>query len=141
MIRQYLSEEFLNEYRSSEPDWGFKSGPNSIGKLTYARTYSRIKPDGGQENWVDTLERVVNGTMTIMERHQRARQGSWNEAKARRGAERMFKAFYDMKALPPGRGLWMMGTDYVMERNDGAPLQNCGFISTNHDGKCAIDRT
>lgn len=132
MIKRYLDDSFLDAYRAQEPDWGYESGPNSIGKLTYARTYSRIRDDGSQEDWVDTLQRVVDGTMTLIERHQRARGGSWDDEKAQRGARKMFDKFYNMQALPPGRGLWMMGTDYVMERNDGAPLQNCGFVSTNH---------
>ena len=132
MLTSYIEDNVLDAYRGQEPDWGFKSGPNSIGKLTYARTYSRTDDEGNQEDWIATLDRVVNGVMTLIERHQRERGGSWDYDKAQRGARKMFNAFYNMKALPPGRGLWMMGTDYVMERGDGAPLQNCGFISTNH---------
>lgn len=132
MLQSFLDDNFLDAYRKQSPDWGYKSGPNSIGELTYARTYSRIKQDGAQEDWVDTLARVVDGTMTLLERHQTAAGQSWDHDKARRGARKMFNAFYNMKALPPGRGLWMQGTDYVMERNDGAPLYNCAFISTDN---------
>lgn len=132
MLKSFLDDNVISAYRQQSPDWGYKSGPNSIGELTYARTYSRIKQDGGQEDWVDTLTRVVDGTMTLLERHQTARGGDWNHDKARRGARKMFNAFYNMKALPPGRGLWMMGSDYVMERGDGAPLNNCGFVSTDY---------
>lgn len=132
MLKSFLDDNFTDAYRKTSPDWGYKSGPNSIGQLTYARTYSRIKPDGSQEDWVDTLTRVVNGTMSILERHQLENGLDWDADKARRGARKMFNAFYSMKALPPGRGLWMMGSDYVMDRNDGAPLNNCGFISTDN---------
>lgn len=132
MVKDYLDSNFLEAYRNQEPEWGFKSGPNSIGKLTYARTYSRIKADGTQEDWVDTLQRVVNGTMQIIETHQLNNGGDWDFDKAQRGARKMFSAFYNMRALPPGRGLWMQGSEYVMTRDNSAPLNNCAFISTDH---------
>jgi intein/homing endonuclease len=43
----------------------------------------------------------------------------------------MFERMWDFKFLPPGRGLWMMGTPFMWERGSAA-LQNCGFCST-HD--------
>ncbi len=33
--------------------------------------------------------------------------------------------------MPPGRGLWIMGTRFMYERG-GAALNNCGFISTKN---------
>ncbi|MEA3522470.1 MAG: fused protease/ribonucleoside-triphosphate reductase, partial [Campylobacterota bacterium] len=36
---------------------------------------------------------------------------------------------FEMKWLPPGRGLWVMGTQYVYERG-GAALNNCGAVDT-----------
>jgi hypothetical protein len=41
----------------------------------------------------------------------------------------MFERMWEFKWLPPGRGLWMMGTDYI-ERVGSAALNNCGFTST-----------
>ena len=40
----------------------------------------------------------------------------------------MIKIF-NFKFLPPGRGLWMMGTDFVKTRG-GMALNNCAFAST-----------
>jgi len=54
----------------------------------------------------------------------------WNETKAQRSAKEAFDRLFNFKWLPPGRGLWMMGTDYV-RRNGGAALNNCAFISTD----------
>lgn len=125
-----LDDNFVNFYRNIKPDWGFPSGPNSIGELTYARTYSRIKPDGNNETWVDTVRRVVEGTYEIQRRHAVKHGRAWDPAMATDSAQEMFDRIFNFKFLPPGRGLWMMGTDYVMNRNNGAPLNNCAFIST-----------
>lgn len=125
-----LDDNFVNFYRTMKPDWGFKSGPNSLGELTYARTYSRIKPDGTNESWADTVRRVVEGTYEIQRRHAVANDRPWDEQKAIESAQEMFDRIFNFKFLPPGRGLWMMGTNYVMERDNGAPLNNCAFIST-----------
>ena len=38
---------------------------------------------------------------------------------------------FDMKFLPPGRGLWAMGTEYVEKRGSMA-LNNCAFVSTKN---------
>jgi adenosylcobalamin-dependent ribonucleoside-triphosphate reductase len=41
----------------------------------------------------------------------------------------MFELMWDFKFLPPGRGLWAMGTKHVADKG-GAALNNCGFVST-----------
>lgn len=125
-----LDSNFLRLYDGISPDWGFKSGPNSIGELTYTRTYSRIKEDGSNETWLDTVTRVVEGSYTIQKNHCLNEGREWDDMKAQMSAQEMFDRMFNMKFLPPGRGLWMMGTEYVTERNDSAPLYNCAFIST-----------
>ena len=37
---------------------------------------------------------------------------------------------FNMKFLPPGRGLWAMGTSITEEKNLYAALNNCAFVST-----------
>ena len=37
---------------------------------------------------------------------------------------------FDMKFLPPGRGLWAMGSEITEERGLYAGLNNCAFVST-----------
>jgi len=42
----------------------------------------------------------------------------------------MYQKIFDFKFTPPGRGLWMMGTDYIFERETSAPLFNCFSYDT-----------
>jgi len=81
-----------------------------------------------EEFWL-TLVRVVEGTYAIQEAHCRSLCLPWNARKAQRSAQEMFARMWAFKFLPPGRGLWMMGTPYV-QRKLGASLNNCAFCST-----------
>jgi len=56
-----LNKDFIEKYSKIEPPFGF----NGLGKLVYMRTYSRIKNDGSNENWFETIRRVVEGTYTF----------------------------------------------------------------------------
>ncbi|MFG0245697.1 MAG: fused protease/ribonucleoside-triphosphate reductase [Phycisphaerales bacterium JB052] len=108
--------------KGREVKWGF----GALSEFTFARTYSR---DG--ERWADTCIRVVEGTFTILKTHCHLNRLPWDEDEAQKKASFMLGTMFDFKWLPPGRGLWMMGTDYVFERS-GAPLNNCGFRSTRN---------
>ena len=44
----------------------------------------------------------------------------------------MYERIFDMKFLPPGRGLWAMGTPITEERMMFAALNNCAFVSTQN---------
>ncbi|MCA1799827.1 MAG: fused protease/ribonucleoside-triphosphate reductase [Actinobacteria bacterium] len=125
-----LDDNFVNFYRNLKPDWGFPSGPNSVGELTYARTYSRIMADGNNETWPDTVRRVVEGTYEIQRRHAVENDRDWSDEKALESAQEMFDRIYNFKFTPSGRGLWMQGTDYVLGRKNSAPLFNCAMVST-----------
>lgn len=122
----FLNDDFLSTYRDRKPEWGFKSGPNSLGEITYRRTYSR---DG--EEWWQTIQRVVEGTYEIMQNHCEHYNIPFDIELAKYDAEQMYDIFFNFKALPPGRGLWMMGTDYIRDRG-GMALNNCAFVSTEH---------
>lgn len=50
--------------------------------------------------------------------------------RAQASAQRMYELIFDMKFLPPGRGLWAMGTAITEERQLYAALNNCAFVST-----------
>ena len=45
-------------------------------------------------------------------------------------AQEMYDRIFHMKFLPPGRGLWAMGSPLTSERNLYAALNNCAFVST-----------
>ena len=49
----------------------------------------------------------------------------------------MYDKIYNFKFLPPGRGLWAMGTAITEEKHLYAALNNCAFVSSlpNHHEK------
>ena len=127
-----LSSEFVGGYRDKTPPFGFRdAGGNSLGEITFLRTYSRLKEDGSKETWVDVCERVINGMYSIQKEHCKTNRLPWNDNKAQHSAQDAFDRLFHLKWSPPGRGLWMMGTPLVMEQRNSAALQNCSFVSTN----------
>ena len=58
-------------------------------------------------------------------------QLGWNAWQAQRSAQEMYDRIFYMKFLPPGRGLWAMGTPITEEKNLYAALNNCAFVSTS----------
>jgi ribonucleoside-triphosphate reductase len=118
-----LSPTFLADYEGTQPGFG------PLGYVTYKRTYSRKLEDGSTEEFWQTCQRVVEGVYSAQKRHVKNLGLPWNNEKAQRSAQEMFRRMWEFKWLPPGRGLWMMGTPYI-ERAGGAALNNCGFVST-----------
>ena len=55
----------------------------------------------------------------------------FNGAQAQASAQEAFDRMWNLKWTPPGRGLWMMGTPFVMKQRNSAALQNCAFVSTS----------
>jgi adenosylcobalamin-dependent ribonucleoside-triphosphate reductase len=122
-----LSENFIDKYKRKRPPFGF----NGLGELVYMRTYSRIKEDGKNERWWETIKRVVEGTYS-MQKHWIDSHGlGWNPWQAQRSAQEMYDRIFYMKFLPPGRGLWAMGTSITEEKGLYAALNNCAFVSTS----------
>lgn len=69
------------------------------GQLVYDRTYSRVKPDGSKETWPETVERVVNGNLALVdERYQLPNE-----------QQDLIDMLLDFKILPAGRHLWASG--------------------------------
>ncbi len=127
-----LPEQFIEKYKNKDVDWGFKdAGGNSLGELTFIRTYSRVKEDGSKEQWWEVCKRVIEGMYSIQKDYVKSNRLPWNDRKAQASAQEAFDRMFAFKWTPPGRGLWMMGTDFVMKgENGGAALQNCAFVST-----------
>ena len=121
-----LSNNFISKYVRRKPPFGF----NGLGELVYMRTYSRIKDDGKNERWYETVRRVVEGTYTMQMNWIDGHQLGWNPWQAQRSAQEMYDRIFYMKFLPPGRGLWAMGTPITEEKNLYAALNNCAFVST-----------
>ena len=127
-----ISSDFLSEYADVKPPFGYQDAAgNSVGEITFLRTYSRLKEDGTKETWVDVCERVINGMYSLQKDHCKTNRLPWNDAKAQASAKDAFDRLFNLKWTPPGRGLWVMGTPLVNVQKNSAALQNCAFVSTN----------
>ncbi len=133
-----LDEHFIARYAGKQPAWG------PVGYVTFKRTYARSLESTPQriadlaakytpaltseEFWLMGV-RVVEGTFRLQQEHCLALKLPWSNAKAQVFAQDMFERLWAFKWSPPGRGLWIMGTDYI-KRAGGAALNNCAFVST-----------
>ena len=93
MLSFKLSDDFVNKYSKITPDFGF----NGLGLLTYYRTYSRLKEDGTNEHWYETVRRVVEGAYTLQKDHILNSELGWSESKGQRSAEEMYDRIFTMK--------------------------------------------
>lgn len=85
----------------------FKWGPT--GRLVYERTYSRTKPDGTKETWPETVERVVEGNLRLVDvRYQLPDERA-----------DLIRLITEFKLLPAGRHLWATGVKNAQH------LMNC----------------
>lgn len=69
------------------------------GKLVYERTYSRTKPDGTKETWPETVQRVVDGNLALV------------DSKYQLEGERdnLIEMITNLEIIPAGRHLWATG--------------------------------
>jgi len=108
-----LSKPFVEQYKNKQPDWGF----NGLGYIVYKRTYSRLKPDGSNEEWYETVERCVNGAQKI--------GAGYTDSEL----ERIYDYVFNLKCNFAGRMLWQLGTSTV-DRFGANSLLNCFEFST-----------
>jgi adenosylcobalamin-dependent ribonucleoside-triphosphate reductase len=126
-----LSEDFVEGYKGKQAPFGYRDAAgNSVGEITFLRTYSRLKEDGTKETWVDVCERVINGMYSLQKEHCKSNRLPWNDSRAQASAKEAFDRLFNLKWTPPGRGLWVMGTPIVNTQRNSAALQNCAFVST-----------
>jgi ribonucleoside-diphosphate reductase alpha chain len=102
-IRFKLTEGRESIFRTQRYSFGFSD--SHFGEIVYRRTYSRLKEDGTQEDWFDTILRVINGVFTIRKWWFTIHNIPWNEEAAQDRALSMAISALQMKWLPPGRGL------------------------------------
>jgi adenosylcobalamin-dependent ribonucleoside-triphosphate reductase len=127
-----LNDEFVAGYKEKKAPFGYRdAGGNSVGEITFLRTYSRLKEDGTKETWSNVCERVINGMYSLQKDHCKTNRLPWNDAKAQASAKEAFDRLFNLKWTPPGRGLWVMGTPLVNVQKNSAALQNCAFVSTS----------
>jgi adenosylcobalamin-dependent ribonucleoside-triphosphate reductase len=126
-----FDDSFLEDFKTRTPAWGFAmGGGNYLGEYAFYTKYSRVKADGNKERFYECLRRVIEGMYSIQKDHALRNRLPWNEQQARLSAQEAYIRAFDGKWSPPGRGFWMMGTEFVNGRGDSSALQNCGFLST-----------
>ncbi|TNV81931.1 hypothetical protein FGO68_gene2829 [Halteria grandinella] len=123
-----LDPSFIAQYQNQRIRFGF----NGVGELAYKRSYARVREDlgGRQEQWHETVERVINGIFTMSLRHHNTLGLKWDQGENDKIAREMYQRIYTFKFLPPGRGLWAMGTAITEDKHLYAALNNCAFVST-----------
>ena len=128
-----LDEDFCRRFEGRRGDFGY----DGLGEFTFYRTYARKKPAEGEpgmlryERWDEVIRRVVEGAFRLQQRHCAARGLPFDVERGRKRARDMYECFFEMRALPPGRGLWAMGTPITEERRLYMALFNCAFVSTD----------
>lgn len=118
-----LNNNIISKLKSQKPVFGF----NGLGELVFRRTYSR-----NNEDWADVVVRVVQGCMSIRKEHYFRNSLKWDDSEKQTFASEMAQSLFEMEWLPPGRGLWMMGTDFTY-RNGSMSLNNCSATDTSAD--------
>jgi adenosylcobalamin-dependent ribonucleoside-triphosphate reductase len=134
-----LPVPFVQKYAQRPVSFGF----GDLGEFVYRRTYARQG-----EVWWQTVQRVVEGTMSMWLRELERLDNAppmpqvrcldyeqWypdlpSKKEMREIAMDMYDRIFNFKFLPPGRGLWAMGTPITEERHNYTALNNCAFIST-----------
>jgi len=125
-----LKEEFISSFSTIKPNFGF----NGLGELTFFRTYSRLKENGKNEQYFETVERVVNTIYSIQKEWILQNRLYWNEDKAQNSAQEMYRRIFEFKFTPSGRGFWGLSPK-LLEQKGSACLNNCGFVSTENIDK------
>lgn len=120
-----LNEDFLTQYRSKQPKWGF----GGLGYIVYLRTYSRKKADGTLERWDETVQRITEGNFEIEAKRLReiGKFTPQTHAELTEEMERFYHLVFNLVMTPPGRGLWMSGTEYAERVGDAE--NNCWGVS------------
>jgi adenosylcobalamin-dependent ribonucleoside-triphosphate reductase len=126
-IQFQLKQSFKDQLIKKPVKWGY----GGLSEFTFYRTYSRKKPNGTMETWADCVIRVIEGMFSILKTHTITSHLPWDEKRAHKLAEEAAERLHCFKWTPPGRGLWMMGTDYLWDKGAMA-LYNCSFVSTEN---------
>jgi len=124
MLTFHLTDAFLAKYQNKKPNW------DALGEFVYYRTYSRyIEKENRNEQWWETIKRVVEGVYNTQKDHCEKLRLPWKPWKAQKSAQIMYDKIFNFKFSPAGRGLWMMGTEFIKEKS-AAALMNCAFVSS-----------
>lgn len=113
-------------FRNIDINWGY----GQFSEFIFYNHYSRIKNNGKNEDWYDCVERNINGVLTIRKNHYLNNNIAWDELYWQTYAQNMACSMLRMEWLPPGRGLWAMGTPLIYKKG-AMPLYNCAASLAN----------
>ena len=122
-----LPEEALASIPGTPPHFGY----GLLSQIVFLRSYARMKSDTEQETWKELVTRVMGGTWSIFLWHMETHCLPFDRRAWVAFISGMTHRFYDLEWLPAGRGLWMMGSDFVQIRG-AASLNNCAAVSTEN---------
>lgn len=131
-----LSAATKKRLRQMPTEFGF----NGLGAVVYFRSYSRLKENGEQETWADTIIRVVEGILSVRKWWYVTNRLHWDEQKWQKIGSRMAYAMHQRRMLVAGRGLFATGSQYWRERGS-ASSYNCAFISVTDSLSSAANWT
>jgi adenosylcobalamin-dependent ribonucleoside-triphosphate reductase len=100
-------QRILEKYKDELDEWweSMTEFKTETAKSVYYRTYSRTKPDGSQESWPETVRRVVDGNLKLVDPR-------YIEEGEREALIDLIESF---KVLPAGRHLKSSGvTDFAL---------------------------
>ena len=135
--RFILAKETKESIKKLPISFGF----GLFSEVTFYRSYSRLKEDGSNEDWNDVVIRVIEGILSIRKNHYKTMHLHWDEEYWQNFAKGFAHSMQQLKWLPPGRGLWIMGTEYIYERGSAA-LYNCAAVDSSdlsHAAEWAMD--
>jgi len=90
-----LSDEFITKYAGIPAPFGFSdAGSNSLGEITFIRTYSRMKEDGTKERWHEVCRRVIEGMYSVQKNHAKDNRLPWNDNKAQKSAQEAYQRMF-----------------------------------------------
>ena len=125
-INNILSNEFINSHKTEKSPFH----NYGLGEFVYKRTYARYIGDNTQEEWYQTIGRVVNGLYKIKYSWFKNHNIHWDNNIEQQEAKNMYSLMFNMKFLPGGRSLWAMGSPITDDKHLYAALNNCAAIST-----------
>ena len=135
--RATLKAEFngrLLDLLAKTPDNGLHSFIASFKAKRYDYVMSKcvegVDYTTRQENWADTIIRVIEGCFTYRKDHMIKNGLSWNDDEVQPYAREMAISAFNMEWLPSGRGLWASGSEYSY-RHGSACLTSCAATHTN----------
>ena len=126
-IQFAFRKEFKEKLQNTPVNWGY----GGLSEFTYYRTYARKTENGNLETWAECVIRVTEGFFSILKTNAVSSYITWDEKRAHKLAEEAAERLFAFKWMPPGRGLWMMGTPFIWDKG-GAALNNCAFVSTEN---------